>query len=210
MKDPRLAVAEIALALLNEVPQKMLKGINLKALSGEVKTLSYSFMSLEELNEQGMLGGLIDHGNKLKDVWNQWRERVRTPGERLALAKIRFASLIFGEIDKRVGRKAELFYGTDSYWGKLVDVKEFDGLRGTVVEAKERFEVVTNMNVSRGDVLAFAILPPKRFDDYVSEGMFFEAEGTGTPGSIPKPTERGAKSVESVLREEASRLNVKI
>ncbi len=210
MKDPRLVVAEIALGLLREVPQKLIRTIDLKGLSAEVKTLSFSFMSLEELNDQGMLTGLTNYGQKLREVWEGWKDRAKTPGDRLALAKVRFASIIFGEIQKRVGRKAELFYGTDSYWGRLVDVKEFNKLSKTVVEAKERFDVVTNMKVSRGDLLAFAILPPKRFDDYVSEGMFFEAEGEGQPGSTPVPTEKGAKSVESVLRDEAARLNVKI
>ncbi len=210
MKDPRLAVAEIALGLLKEVPQKMIRSIDLKGLAAEVKTLSFSFMSLEELNDQGMLVGLVSYGQKLKEVWEEWKDRAKTPGDRLALAKVRFASIIFGGIQERVGRRAEIFYGTDSYWGRLVDVKEFNGLRKTVVEAKERFDVVTNMTVSRGDLLAFAILPPKRFGDYVSEGMFFEAEGEGQPGSVPIPTGRGAKSVESVLREEAARLNIKI
>ncbi len=210
MKDPRVVVAEVAVELLKEVPQKFLRKIDLRTLSAEIKTLSFSFMSLEELSDQGMLENVTRFGDELKEVYLSWKDKAKAAGERLALSKVRFAHIILSNLPERVGRARELFYGTDSYWGKLIMVDEFNGLRDTLIESKGRFHVVTNLNVTEGDILAFAILPPRRFGDHISEGMFFEAEGEGRPGDQAIPTERGKRSVEAVLREEASRLNIKI
>ena len=55
MKDPRLVPVEIAIALLQEVPEKLLRGIDVKAIKSEARMLVYSFMSLEELADQALI-----------------------------------------------------------------------------------------------------------------------------------------------------------
>ncbi|GEM_PF-1659223 len=210
MKDPRLVPVEIAVMLLQEVPQKALRGVDLKQIRAEAQTLVYSFMSLEDLAEQGMLDGLVAKGKELHSVWRELRERARSPSDALNAAKVRFAAITLEGLPNRVGREQRLYSGVDSLWGTIVSIKPFDGLRATVVDAGERFNVVTNLQVREGDVVAFAVLPPKRFGSYVSEGMFIEAEGEGRSGQPAVPTEKGKGSIEAVLREEAARLKVKI
>lgn len=210
MKDPRLVPVEIAVMLLQEVPQKLLRGVDLKQIRSEAQTLVYSFMSLEDLAEQGMLDGLVAKGRKLSSVWRELRERAKSPSDALNAAKVRFAAITLEGLPNRVGREQRLYSGVDSLWGTIVSVKPFDGLRTTVVDAGERFDVVTNLQVREEETMAFAILPPKRFDSHVSEGMFIEAEGGGKAGQPAVPTERGKGAIEAVLREEAARLKVKI
>ncbi len=210
MKDPRLVPVEIAVMLLQEVPQKLLRGVDLKQIRSEAQTLVYSFMSLEDLAEQGMLDGLVAKGRELSSVWRELRERARSPSDALNAAKVRFAAITLESLPNRVGREQRLYSGVDSLWGTIVSVKPFDGLRATVVDAGERFDVVTNLQVREEEAAAFAILPPRRFDSHVSEGMFIEAEGEGRTGQPAVPTEKGKGAIEAVLREEAARLKVKI
>ncbi len=210
MKDPRLVAVELAVALLQEVPPKMIRSIDLRRIRAEAQTLVYSFMSLEELAEQGMLDGLESRGRELMALWEKMRGSARTPADELNLAKIRFAARTLAGLRGRVGREPRLYSGVDSLWGTLVSVKPFDGLRATVVDAGERFDVVTNLEVDEGDVMAFAILPPRRFGPHVSEGMFIEAVGEARSGQPATPSERGKGSIEAVLREEASRLKIKL
>ncbi|MDK2372856.1 MAG: hypothetical protein QI197_05705 [Candidatus Korarchaeota archaeon] len=210
MKDPRLVPVEIAVMLLQEVPQKLLRGVDLKQIRAEAQTIVYSFMSLEDLAEQGMLDGLVAKGRELASVWKELRERARSPSDALNAAKVRFAAITLEGLPNRVGREQRLYSGIDSFWGTVISVKSFDGLRATVVDAGERFDVVTNLQVKEEETMAFAILPPKRFDSHVSEGMFIEAEGEGKSGQPAVPTERGKGAIEAILREEAARLRIKI
>ncbi len=210
MKDPRLVPVEIAIALLQEVPEKLLRGIDVKAIKREARMLVYSFMSLEELVDQGMLDSLEDEGRSLLDKWRKLREESRSPRDLLNAARVRFAGMIFSGLPKRVGREPNLYSGVDCLWGTVVDVKPFDGLRATVVDSGERFDIVTNLEVEEEDLMALAILPPRRFGSYVSEGMFIDAQGEGASGKPAIPTDKGKGAIEAVLREEASRLKIKI
>lgn len=209
MKDPRLVVVEIALANLREVPQKALREFNLRGLASEVQMVVYSFLSLEDLEASGMLLSIEEAGKELREIWLSFRDYCSTPADLLNAAKIRFASIILSNLGGRVGRERRLYSGTDCFWGTVVSSEEFDGLRATVVDAVERYDIVTSMDV-KGGRLAFAVLPPRRFGKHVSEGMFIEAEGSGRPGELALPTERGKGAIESVLREEAARLGLKL
>ncbi len=210
MKDPRLVPVEIAVMLLQEIPQKMLRGVDLKGIKAEAQTLVYSFMTLEDLADQGMLEALASKGRELIPVWRDLRAKAKSPSEALNAAKVRFAAITLTGLPNRVGREPRLYSGVDSLWGTIVSVKPFDGLRATVVDAGERFDVVTNLQAREEEIVAFAILPPRRFDSYVSEGMFIEAEGEGRSGQPAVPTERGKGAIEAVLREEASRLKIRV
>ncbi len=210
MKDPRLIAVEISIALLYEVPDKFLKGINLKGLKSKVQRIVYSFMTLEDLKEQGLLDSISMEGKILLNKWIELKNRSRRPGDFLNAAKVRFASLILANLPARVGREPKLYSGVDCFWGTIIKVEPFDHLRATLVDAKERFSIVTNMNVKEKDVLAFAILPPRRFNEYVSEGMFIEAKPNGVSGEQAVPTDRGKGAIESILREEAARLKIRI
>jgi len=210
LKDPRLVPVEIAVLLLQEVPQKLLRGIDVRQIRAEAQTLVYSFMSLEDLANQGMLDGLVTKGRELDSLWRELRERAKSPSDVLNAAKVRFAAITLMGLPNRVGRESRLYSGVDAFWGTIVSVKPFNGLRATVVDAGERFEVVTNLQVREEEVKAFAILPPRRFDSHVSEGMFIEAEGEGKSGQPAIPSEKGKGAIEAVLREEAGRLKVRI
>lgn len=209
MKDPRLLTVEIAVANLREVPVKLLKDFDLKALTSEVQSIVYSFLSLEELEDVGMLSRLEEAGKDLKRAWMDMRGSCSTPGDKLNAARVRFASSILSGIRRRVGREKRIYSGTDCFWGTILSFEEFDGLRITLVDAGERYEVVTNIDVKEGR-MPLAILPPRRFGRFVSEAMFIEAEGSGKPGEPAIPTEREKGAIESVLREEANRLGIKI
>ncbi len=210
MKDPRLIAAEISIALLQEVPDKMLKGIDLRKMRSEVQELVYSFMSLEDLEEQGMLNSVKTNGTLLLNKWVELKKVARKPGDFFNAAKIRFAGLILANLPNRVGREPRLYNGVDCFWGTIVKVEPFDSLRATLVDAKERFDIVTNMRVKERDLMAFAILPPRRFGKHISEGMFIEAELEGISGEQAIPTSKGKGAIESILREEAARLKIKI
>ncbi len=88
---------------------------------------------------------------------------------------------------------------------RVVDVRDHpraDGLKVTVVDAGEfsKRTVVTNLeDVSEGDVMALALLPPREFSGVVSEGMFCGDPGDVEPGSRIEPPERG--EVRSVVME---------
>lgn len=210
MKDPRLIPVEIAIALIQEVPQRQLRGIDVRSLKAEAQTLAYSFMPLEELVDQGMLVSLINGGRKLLDLWKKLKDDTKTPSDFLAVAKVRFAGLTLSGLGSRVNREPKLHSGVDAYWGKIISVKKFEGLRATVVDAGDRFDVVTNLPVEEEQTMAFAVLPPRRFGNYISEAMFIDAEGDGRSGQLAKPSERGKGAIEAVLREEAARLKIKI
>lgn len=208
MKDPRLLAVEIAAAYLKEVPDKMIKGLDLRYVSSEVQRVVYSFLPLEELEANGMLEGIERIGEDLRGAWLQARGSCRSPNDFLNAARIRFASIIFSGLRKRIGREKRIYSGTDCFWGTILRSEGFDGLKALLIDARDRYDIVTNLDV-RGRV-AFAILPPMRFDKFVSEGMLIEAEGQGDPGEPAKPTERGKGAIESVLREEAGKLNIKL
>ncbi len=210
MKDPRLVTAEIAIALLQEVPDKVMKGIDLRKLRSEVQELVYSFMSLEDLDEQGMLNSIKTNGILLLNRWSELKKVTRKPGDLLNVAKIRFAGLTLANLPNRIGREPRLYSGVDCFWGTIVKVEPFDSLRDTLVDAKERFDIVTNMGVKERDLVAFAVLPPRRFGKHISEGMFIEAEPKGISGEQAIPTSKGKGAIESILREEAARLKIKI
>ncbi len=210
MKDPRLITVEISIALLHEVPEKLLRGIDLKGLRSKVQRIVYSFMTLEDLKEQGMLDPIGMEGKILLNKWVELKDRSRKPGDFLNAAKVRFAGLTLANLPARVGREPMLYNGADCFWGTIIKVEPFNHLKATLVDAKERFDIVTNMDVKENDVLAFAILPPRRFGNYVSEGMFIEAEPKRTSGEQATPTDKGRGAIESVLREEAARLKVRI
>jgi len=167
-------------------------------------------MTLEDLKEQGMLDPIGMEGKILLNKWVELKDRSRKPGDFLNAAKVRFAGLTLANLPARVGREPMLYNGVDCFWGTIIKVEPFNHLKATLVDAKERFDIVTNMDVKENDVLAFAILPPRRFGNYVSEGMFIEAEPKGTSGEQATPTDKGRGAIESVLREEAARLKVRI
>lgn len=209
LKDPRLITVEVAVAGLKEVPAKLLKGFDLRSLASEVHSVVYSFLPLEELEEAGMLLRLEEIGRELRGVWLDAKELCSTPSDRLNAARVRFASSMLSGIRGRVGRERRIYSGTDCFWGTVISSEGFDDLRLTSVDAGERYEVVTNMDV-RGGRMPLALLPPRRFGRFVSEAMFIEAEGSGRPGEPAVPTERGKGAIESVLREEAARLGIRI
>ncbi len=210
MKDPRLIAVEISIALLYELPDKLLEGVDMKRLKSIVQRTIYSFMTLEDLKEQGILDSISMEGKIFLNKWVKLKDMNRKPRDLLNAANIRFAGLSLANLPARVGREPKLYSGVDCFWGTIIKVGPFNHLRATLTDAKERFSIVTNMNVKEKDVMAFAILPPRRFGDYVSEGMFIEAESKGISGEQAVPTSRGKGAIESVLREEAARLKIRI
>jgi len=218
--DPRIVVAEIALAGLagasSALPRQHSK--RLEPLVGRLRqaipALRYSFLPPEEAVRQGLLKPIEDVGLQLCGMWSELAG-LQKPAEQLAASWVRFAGLTLRGLRRRLVEGEPRFAdAVEALWAKVTYVKSLnDRLSELEMDAAKegKFRVVTNLpGVKRGDLRAFAVLPPRRIGGVVSQGMLVDSDVEGEPGSRARPAGRSEGEVEAVLREEAKRLGVRI
>ena len=218
--DPRIVVAEIALAGLagasSALPRQHSK--RLEPLVGRLRqaipALRYSFLPPEEAVRQGLLEPIEEVGLQLCSMWSELAG-LQKPAEQLAASWVRFAGITLRGLRRRLVEGEPRFAdAVEALWAKVTYVKSLnDRLSELEMDAAKegKFRVVTNLpGVKRGDLRAFAVLPPRRIGGVVSQGMLVDSDVEGEPGSRARPAGRSEGEVEAVLREEAKRLGVRI
>ncbi len=227
-RDPRIAAAELMTAgleaSLSSLPRPAARETSnlARGLRSSAAALRYSFLSSREADDQGLLDPLVAGGRRLLEVWRGLAGRGPSPS--VPAAWLRAAGLTLSTLRRRMLEGEPTFaWAVPSMRAAVKAAIPSGGLTALDLDVRgERFSVVTSLpGVGRGDVVAFAILPPRKFGSVVSEGMLVEArpagggeggeaEGEGEPGEPALPVGRSVGEVEAALRAEAARLGVRI
>ncbi len=171
--DYRVLLAERGIEELKRIsgsiglPRKYQASIQL--LASDLQNVKYCYLDYPEICEFESL-------KKLTSLASEIRANIRSSGFAAKLANywleyIENLPQLFarGEIEKI--HEAVRFFSC-----RIVSRRELDSLWLCVAESNRRFEVVTNSEeLAKKENVVVSYLPPRRFGDVISEGMFVDA-----------------------------------
>ncbi len=175
--DFRLRLAEKGLRELERIVQairvqgrkEILKEI--RNMQSEMQIVKYCYLSPEEILELDNFKVLIEKARKLREVL---KKAEKDYNYRLADYWLEYIAHLPKLMER--GEISKPWEAIRFFSGEITSRKGFDSLWLCTVDCGFRMDVVTNSEEFKPNTYAVvAYLPPRRFGDVVSEGMFVKA-----------------------------------
>ncbi|MDP7265014.1 MAG: hypothetical protein QGH39_05575 [Candidatus Thermoplasmatota archaeon] len=209
-KDPRIAVAELALRKLkNNIFSKSKFKIPLSRnqtnellsnIESQIMVLKFSYMEPVDLASSDITAGIIENVKKLYLVY---RERMERDMSDMARANLLWSFRVFSGLPRRFKiKREEPTSGIDIVAVQVRNIAKIGKLYRTRCSAGPAdMTIMTNIEgLKAGDTLAAAFLPPAVVGGVVSEAMFLGAERLETePGAFLDYSIRDTKEADGIL-----------
>lgn len=139
----------------------------LKSMASEIQNVKYCYLSVEELLEFDSFISIVEKAKAIRDMLPESKDYSNILASYWLEYLVKLPEMMKrGEI-KRIGEAIRYFAG------EIVSRTELDGLWLCIFDCGDRLEVVTNSEEYRqGKKAVVAYLPPRRFGNTVSKGMF--------------------------------------
>lgn len=139
----------------------------LKSMASEIQNVRYCYLSAEELLELDSFISIVENAKAIRDTLPESRDYSNI----LASYWLEYLAKL-PEIMKR-GEIKRISEAIRYFAGEIVSRTRFNGLWLCIFDYGDRLEVVTNSEEYRqGKKAVVAYLPPRRFGNTVSRGMF--------------------------------------
>ena len=216
-KDPRLKVAELALAILKSAifskstvrPGLSKEATNnlLSKIDSQLMAIKYCYMEPNKLADSDMI---IDIHESAKQLYMGYKEAMNSGMGDVPMANLLWAFNILAGLSRRLKNSGEKpTHGIDIIAVTIRNLNKQGELWITRSNAGQReFTIVTNMSgLSAGDTLVAALLPPATVGGVVSQAMFLGSEKYDIKaGTLMKPEDLNTKEADSVLYNELKSL----
>lgn len=178
-----------------------------------VMTLKYSFLPPEQIVGSELLAKLSALADRMVSFVEERPLRPLSGRDRLNVAYVRWIGITLGGLSDRfrLGEDNLPEYAVDILGVRVESASRLRGSRGlwvaNVTPGYEFFTVVTNLgDVRSGQVRAVAVLPPRMFNEVVSEAMFCSgALDEGYVGRRPESSLLELNSVRLAVEEAISK-----
>jgi len=215
--DPRLKVAELALAKLNNSIfskstvrpglSKEVTNNHLSKIEGQLLTAKYCYMDPKELADSDMINEIHESAKKL---YMGYKEAMDSGMGDAPVANLLWAFNVLAGLSRRLKNPGEKpAHGIDIIAVTIRNINKQGELWFTRSNAGQReFTIVTNMSgLSAGDTLIAALLPPATVGGIVSQAMFLGPETYDIEaGTIMKSENLNTKEADSILYNELKSL----
>ncbi len=182
-------IGELEKLIQNVKVQKRKELLNrVRTMSSLLQTVKYSYMPPEELLELDEFKNLVNEARSIRDAISRaerdfnfyqadyWLEYVESLPELISRGEIDSACLAIKFFRGEIASRSEIEKGK---------------LWLCVVDCGFRLEIVTNSpEFTPGKLAVVAYLPPRKFGDVISRGMFVTTLDSGEKGEL-KPEEIG-------------------
>ena len=215
--DPRLKVAELALAKLNisifsksTVRPELSRDITnslLSKIESQLQAAKYCYMDPKELADSGRISEIHETA---KQLYMGYKEAMDSGMGDVPVANLLWAFNILASLSRRLknpGKKPT--HGIDIIAVTIRNINKQEKLWFTRSNAGQReFTIVTNMSgLSAGDTLVAALLPPATVGGVVSQAMFLGPETYDIEaGTLMKPEDLNTREADSILYNELKSL----
>ncbi len=172
----------------------------LKEMENDVQTVKWSYLDLNELLEFENFVRLVKTAEEMRE---SLKKAEKDFNWRVADYWLEYISHLPKLMER--GEIQRVYEAIRYFSGVITSRKSLDGLWFCNVDCGFKMNVVTNSEKFKpNDYVVIAYLPPRKFGDYVSEGMFVDAK-VGKKGELNldeiRPIADRLGEVESVLIE---------
>ena len=216
-KDPRLKVAELALAKLSNYifsKSTVRPGLSrdatnslLSKIESQLLAAKYCYIDPKELADSDMINEIHETA---KQLYIGYKEAIDSGMGELPVANILWSFNILASLSRRLMNSGEKpTHGIDIIAVRIRNINKQEELWLTRSDAGQReFTIVTNMSgLSAGDTLVAALLPPATVGGVVSQAMFLGPETYNIEaGTLMKPEDLNTKEADSILYNELKSL----
>ena len=209
-KDPRLLVAELALAKLGKYlfsKSSVRAGMKrnearevLSHIESQIMALKYCYMEPGKMAKSEMTTGIVED---VKRIYIAFRECIEKGMTEVPQAKLFWAFRLFSGLPNRFKNQGvSISSGIDLVAVQIRNIKKSGKLFTTrCMAGPAEFTIVTNIEgLKAGDTVGAALLPPAVVGGVVSEAMFLGGEKYDKePGAFLDEAEVNTKEADGIL-----------